>query len=298
MRYRQIEAFRFVMITGTTVGAAEALGVTQPAVSRLLADLELALGFRLFERIKGRLLPTPEAVRFYQGVSHFFVGMESLDRVAEQIRSKVEADLKVCGTPALSTYAFPKAVEAFRCRFPEVYLTIETLSSSEIVERLQSHMAHLAVTLAFPDLAGVVQEQVAEAAHVCAVHRSHRLAEREVVTADDFQDETILSILPSGLVNWNSVQQALTKAERPPRQTIGIQNSHTGYSLVAANQAIALIEPFAAATWTNNEVVILPFRPAVKFRYVLAYPTLLQRTETIRAFASSVRQRFEAEFGK
>jgi len=234
VRYRQIEAFRLVMVTGTTTGAADALSVTQPAVSRLILDLETSLGFRLFDRVKGRLLPTPEAIRFYQGVSHFFVGMESLERLAEQIRTRGDSDLRVGGTPALSTFVFPHAVERFRERFPDVFLAVETMSSSELVHRLQNHMIHLAVTLAFPGVAGIEQEPLVEAAHVCAVHRDHPLAEREVVTARDFSGETVLTILPSGLVDWNSVEQALLDGGARYDKVLGVHNSHSGYALVAA----------------------------------------------------------------
>jgi len=168
MHYRQIEAFRYVMINGTVTGAAEALSVTQPAISRLVADLEANLDFRLFVRHKGRLLPTPEALRFYQGVERYFQGLEQLDRIAKQIRTESHADLRVCATPALSTFLFPTVIQRFRQQNPEIHISIETLSSSEIVSRLQDHMTDLAVTLAFPEVAGIVQEVLLEAAHVCA----------------------------------------------------------------------------------------------------------------------------------
>jgi DNA-binding transcriptional LysR family regulator len=293
MRYRRIEAFRYVMITGTTTGAAESLAVTQPAVSRLISDLEAELGFKLFERFKGRLAPTPDALRFYQGVEQFFLGIEGLDRVAEQIRTQRLADLKVCATPALSTYIFPDAVESFKQRYPSVFLSIESLSSSEIVSRLQTHMTHLGVTLAFPEVSGVAQELLLEAPHICAMHSSHPLAQRDTVTAEDFAGEDVLAILPSGLVNWNSVEQMLKSSGVRYHKGIGIQNSHTGYSLVAANLAIALIEPFAAKTWLNNGVVVRPFRPKVTFRYVIAYPLLLQRTEPVMAFSRTLRELFK-----
>lgn len=293
MRYRRIEAFRNVMISGTTTGAADALAITQPAVSRLIADLEHEVGFPLFERHKGRLLPTPEALRFYQGVEQFFLGIEGLERVAEQIRTQRLSDLKICATPALSTYIFPEAVRRFKARYPSVFLSIESFSSSEIVSRLQTHMTHLGVTLAFPEVSGVAQELLLEAPHVCAMHRSHPLAAKDVVTADDFAGEEVLAILPSGLVNWNSVEQVLKASGVDYHKGIGVQSSHTGYSLVAANLAIALIEPFAAKTWLNNGVVVRPFRPKVTFRYVIAYPLMLQRTEPIMAFSRVLRSLIE-----
>lgn len=289
MQFRQIEAFRFVMITGTITGAAEIMAVSQPAVSRLIGDLEASLGFSLFDRVRGRLLPTEAAGRFFQGVEKFHVGLDQLDRIAEQIRTDKPADLKVCATPALSTHFFPPAVRQFQGLYPAVDLVIDSFSSSEIVNRLRSHLTHLAVTLAFPETPGIVQEPLISASHVCAVHESHPLAQKEVITPEDFIGERVLRILPSGLTNWNLVAKALTDAGVDYAQGIGIQTSHTGYSLIAENLAIGLIEPFAASAWRNNGVVVRPFQPAVTFDYVTAYSVVQQRTEPLRAFAEIIR---------
>ncbi len=277
------------MMNGTATAAAESLAITQPAVSRLIADLEASLGFKLFERYKGRLLPTSNALRFYQGVEIYFQGFERLNRIAKQIRTQSQADLRVCGTAALSTCLLPPTVQRFQARFPEVHLSIESLSSSEILSRLQMHMTDLALTLAFPDVAGIAQELLLEARHVCALHRSHRLAEKALITPADFAGEEVLSILPSGAINWNKVDQVFKDASVSYRRSVGIQNSHMGYSLVAANLAIALIEPFAARTWLKHDVVVRPFLPAVSFRYVLAYPMSQRPTEQVLSFMQLVR---------
>ena len=63
---RQLEAFRAVIITGSITGAASYLHVSQPAVSRLIADLEHSIGFALFERRNRRLHVKPEGEIFYR----------------------------------------------------------------------------------------------------------------------------------------------------------------------------------------------------------------------------------------
>lgn len=62
MRPRQLEIFTAVMRAGTVTGAARLLNISQPALSQTLMHAEDELGFALFERVKGRLRPTPEAV--------------------------------------------------------------------------------------------------------------------------------------------------------------------------------------------------------------------------------------------
>lgn len=61
MNLRQIEVFQAVMYGGTTKNAARLLGITQPAVSTMVRQLEDRLGFSLFGRIGGRQPPTLEA---------------------------------------------------------------------------------------------------------------------------------------------------------------------------------------------------------------------------------------------
>ncbi len=290
VRFRQIEAFRFVMITGTTTGASDLMAITQPAVSRLITDLEFGLKFKLFDRKRGRLIPTPEAIRFYQSVERFHMGLDELNHVAEQIRTQKPADLKISAMPALSTYVFPHAVKCFREEYPSVALHLESSSSSEIVSSLQTHLAHLGLTLAFPEVPGIVQEVLLEVPHVCAVHKSHSLAKKDVIRPQDFEGEEVLNILPSGLVNWNLTRKTLDKAGVKYHRHIGIQNSHTGYSLIAANLAVGLIEPFAAPAWFNNGVVIRPFEPEVMFRYVIAYAENQSEPAAMQAFVGYVRE--------
>ena len=61
MNLRQLEIFSAVMRFRTTVAAAQELSMSQPAVSNAIKHIETQLGFRLFERVGNRLVPTEEA---------------------------------------------------------------------------------------------------------------------------------------------------------------------------------------------------------------------------------------------
>lgn len=65
MRLRHIEVFNAVMQTGSVSAAARLINITQPAVSRTLQHAELQLGFALFQRARGRLTPTNEALALF-----------------------------------------------------------------------------------------------------------------------------------------------------------------------------------------------------------------------------------------
>ncbi len=301
MKHRQIQAFRSVMQTGTTAQAANLMSVTQPAVSRLIADLEIHLQFKLFERAKGRLHPTPEALRFYGGVERFFIGIEELDHAAKHIRERNPTDLKICVTPALSTGILPKAIRAFREINPLVGFQIETASFSQIALRLQTHQSNLGITHGFPNLPGLKQEPLIEAAHVCAMHESHWLAEKEEITPQDLAGQNVLTILPEQQMDWGDTKTVLEDAGVQFQSDIGIQSSHTGYALIAENLAVGLIEPFAAGPWRNNGVVTRPFEPKLTYPYVIAMPEEQPSSNMIRLFIKILRdiaQSFNAALPK
>ena len=295
MQYRQIEAFRYVMIYGTTTAAAEVMCVSQPAISRLIGDLEYSIGFKLFDRAGGRLSPTPDGLRFLEAVEQYYSGMDRLATVAKHIRNQLLSDLKISSTPALATFALPRAVRKFQVKYPNVGLVLENMSSSELASRLKLNLTHIGLTLAFPETPGIVQIPIKTASHVCAVHRTHRLAEKNEIRAEDLAGETILKILPTGLTDWSKVASVFEGTKVDYAGGIGIQNSHTGYSLVAENLAVAIIEPFAAASWANNGVVVKRFKPDIIYTCVLAHSSLRNLSPEQSAFIDILTEIFENE---
>ena len=86
MRLRHIEVFNAVMHTGSVSAAARLINISQPAVSRTLQHAELQLGFALFQRSKGRLTPTSEALALLPHMEKLFGQLEEVQRLADSLR--------------------------------------------------------------------------------------------------------------------------------------------------------------------------------------------------------------------
>ena len=137
MRLRHIEVFNAVMLTGSVSAAARLMNVTQPAVSRILAHAELQLGFALFQRVKGRLVPTQEAQTLYPQVQQLFAQLDEVQRLAASLKNPQRCDeLRILTVFALSVELLPRALRAFRARYPGVAVTIDALHSPQIVAAL------------------------------------------------------------------------------------------------------------------------------------------------------------------
>lgn len=165
---------------------------------------------------------------------------------------------------------FPPALKVFSEKHPRVDLIVECRSSTEIVSRLENHLIHIGILPAFPERPDVIQKPLITAAHVCALPQDHPLAAKQNITAEDLEGEIVLNVLPSGLSNWEPLTDMFEKHKPRNTRSIGIQNSHTAYSLVSAGLGIGILEPFASHAWLKNGVVVRPYEPEITFDYVVA----------------------------
>src|SRR5207245_4038809 len=118
MNARQLEVFRAIMRNRSLTAAAESLHVSQPAVSKVLRHFEIQIGYKLFERLGGRLVPTAEAQLLYRDADRIFREIVVLQGLSDRIRDKQLGLLRV-GASAPPTFALlPHAIERFRPRNP------------------------------------------------------------------------------------------------------------------------------------------------------------------------------------
>ncbi|MGQ9365774.1 LysR substrate-binding domain-containing protein [Azospirillum sp. ST 5-10] len=289
MRFRQVEAFRAAMLTGSVTGAAAMLRIAQPSASRLIADLEDAVGFRLFSRSGGRLTPTTEGLRFYTAVERSFVGMEKLERVAEQIRGAQTGHLTVCALPALSSSVMPGAIRRFLDRHPAVTVNLEILHPTEILESLQARQADAAMSVSFANVPGVLQEPLIEARFICALPAGHPLCAKAVIEVADFDGQDFVGVLPSTPIDWSRIDHLFEEAGVRLRRRVATPHSHTAYSLVAAGLGIGLFEPFAAKAWSANGVEVRPCAAELRYTYSLCLPDTRAEAPLVQEFADCLR---------
>jgi DNA-binding transcriptional LysR family regulator len=292
MNFRQLEAFRHVILTGTTKEAANRMFVSQPAISRLINALEEEVRFTLFSRSKGRLQPTTAGLRFYEAVEQNFLGLERLDQTAARIRRSEPCELKIACTPALSATLLPVAIQAYRVHYPKFMINVDTAIVTDILERIQQMRVDLAVTLAFPPITGIEVETLLEAENYCAMPISHPLASKDVITPKDLAGVPLLKPLPTGPLTWEEEELIFQNAGIEPRYVMAYHTSHTGYAMIAQGLCVGLMEPFAAQHW-RNEVTLRPFRPRVKLTYALAYPSPQIPTKSIYEFRQAIREAFK-----
>lgn len=289
LSYRQVEAFRAVMIAGTTTGAAELLYISQPAVSRLLNDFEAAVKVKLFDRHHKRLAPTPEALLLFEEVERSFVGIDRLATMAEELRDFQRGSLKVAAMPAIALGFLPRVMQKFSQRHQGVSLTLQVRSSQQVADWIATQ--HFDVGIGAINVAdqALAVDMLGEAALVCALPASHPLAKKAVIVPEDLRDQPFISLGPEQSVRYK-VDDVFEKARVSRQLVFDTQLSHVACSFVDAGSGVALVDPITALHFSSANLVFRPFEPWVSFSYHLLYPAHRARSRATEEFSQLLKQ--------
>lgn len=295
LKIRQVEAFRALMQRHTVTRAAQTLHVSQPAVSRLLADFEAGVGFALFERQQGRLVPTAEARVLYDEVERAFVGMDRITQAAQQIRAMRRGSLRIAGSPAIALELLPRVVTAFVRAHPGIDVTLLTHSSSTVVDLVASQRCDIGFAAEAIPHPAVRLERLTDAAMRCIVPRTHRLAKKRGLRPEDLRDEAFVSF-PRSFDARNTIDRIFVEHGVSRLMTVEAQLSQTIVSLVANGAGVALIDP-VTAVFSEDRVAVRPFTPDIRDDFYLASAAAQPASTLAAAFVSRAKAELKAVLG-
>ena len=241
MRPRQLEIFTAIMRAGTVTGAARLLNISQPALSQTLMHAEDELGFALFERVKGRLRPTPEAVELYPEAQRLFSGLEGLRRKTADLRVGRAGLVRIAASPPLALSVLPRAMRRYREARPEVLVRLHAAPLASIIEMLRAGDASLALAMDDALPPDIVVEPLGRAGFCCLMPEGHRLAASATVSIADLAGETIISYRK--LTRPGEELAAAAAAEGAAfAPAIEIDGSVAAPGLVSAGLGVAVID--------------------------------------------------------
>lgn len=288
MNLRQVEVFRTVMTSGTTARAAEILHVSQPAVSKMIQELERSLGFDLFQRIKGRLHPTPEGRLFFREVEQAFLGLGHLRGAAARIRDYGSGELRIACLSALSTNVLPRALYAFMQRNPNVAVTFQARMSSNVRDLVASGQFDLGIVADEIDRTGVATESFAQFPVAVGVPAGHPLVNLETVRPADLAGHPFIALSREDTTRRDA-EQAFEQAGIAVRTVMETPYSTTICAMVAAGVGIGLVDPLTAEPFIGRGLVLRPFEPKLYFRTLLIQPPNRLPSRILAEFLDDLR---------
>jgi len=257
LNLKQIEVFRAIMLTGSISGAAKLLHVSQPAVSRLIAYTEQRLGLTLFERIKGRLYPTPEARHLFVEVNAVYQGVQRVNEVAEDLIQNRMGHLRIACSPSLGQSLIPSAIAKFNSELPEARVILHTMIPDVLIQAVLTQQVDLGIAFLHEGHPNMYSRMLYENRLVVALPAKHPLTAKNVISVKDLIDQPFISYgsdIPIGQL----VRKLLSDADILLSPTVEVQQNHVACALVQAGVGIAFVDEITAngPIWTK-----VVFRP-------------------------------------
>lgn len=264
MRLRQIEVFHAVYANGSISAAARALNVSQPAVSKVLRHSETQLGIKLFNLVRGRLVPTDEAHAFFREVDDVFHRISSLQATARNLRSSGAGYLRIGVVPSLGLEAIPAAVAAYRQKHAGVTFEIKTIHHSDFLRSLYERECDIAFGYdphPHPRLA-LRKLATAELAIVAPAGSYDR--RRSHLSFADLENVDLIGVSGSGPVGA-TVAKALSDAGIEVREVASVDTFYIAAALARNGSGVAVVDEFTACAMSAPSLDVFRFEAGLSF---------------------------------
>ena len=290
MNLRHLEVFNAVMQAGSVTGAASYLNVSQPAVSNVLRHLEQQLKFRLFERIGGRLHPTPEANDLFPDVVEIFGRIGTLNRLVQEMHGGRAGRLVLAASPTLVNAFLPKAVARFRQANPGIHVAVQSLPTPLVVERVARREVDMGIVYAPVTDGAVTSEDLVTTELACVVPKKHPLARKAVIEMADLEGVPLISL--GATTRIGLLMEAECRRSGAPVPEVGIEASSSlaACLMVSEGAGVGLVDRATALSGKFSDLAFKPINPAIRLVVQLIYTRDRPRSRATAQMSEQLRE--------
>lgn len=307
VKFRHLQCFLAVAQFGGVQKAAESLSITQPAVSKTVAELEEILGVKLFERGRHGAAITREGQLF---VPHASACVSALRQGVDLLTREgggAPASLEIGMLPTIAPALVPPMLARFAKDWPQVVVRLVTSSNAELLERLKAGTIEFAIgRLADPEkMIGLNFEQLFNEPLAVVVRAGHPLAASAASPAAlpaALSEQFPVVLPPFGTLIRQSAESLLTMSGAAPLASfVEVLSVSVGRALALENDALWFVPLSAVERDLDGGALVrlpLPYagteEPVGLIRRTDSEPTPVART-LIEAVRELARQRMAAQ---
>lgn len=260
---RAVEIFRAVAEAGSATGAARDLEISQPAVTRAIAEFEHRCGLNLFRRGRHGMTLTHDGRLLYEEVQRSYVGMERIAAAVHSIQNGKRGDLRIVAIPALAEGSVGRLLGEFAKANPEIRLQISIETQEGVLRAVALELADLG--FAFGPISGQPQLDTAPIATrrmLVALPANHSLALRRSLRIEDLVDERIILISPPHTMR-SIVELRFFQIARRPLVSCEAATQKAVAAIIATGAGIGFIDSEVANQIDNHLLTTVPLEPSV-----------------------------------
>lgn len=261
----QLRAALAVRDAGGVTAAAERIGLTQPAVSRLVALLEADLGFPLFDRERRRLTPSEQGRTYLREAEMALGALLRLGDLGRELRRGQSGLLRFAAVSALAHGLVPRVLAALQQRIAGLTVEASEMDRAHQIDALRSRQLDIGLVALPMGAPGVRVDVIARGHAVCLLRADHPLAARSALDPAAIGDTPFVRLRERRLLE-QMVDDAFAHAGRSRRIAVAADSTHLMLAFVADGLGLAVTHSLAALAAPPG-VVTRPFRPALAFEF-------------------------------
>lgn len=261
--------------------------MTQPAVSRLISELEKELGLALFVRERRRLVPTLEGRAFYREAERALAAVDQIVDIGRDLRTLKGAHLRVVAPMITAFGIMPAAIEAFLAAHPQARVSLEAKDIRDIADWVVRGPFDVGVTVLPFDDPRIECEPLTTVRGVLAMPKGHRLVRKRSVHLKDLRGERLI-LPPPG-----NVAHAQISA---PFEALGLKcqgsidtSALSACQMAARGLGVTIVDPFIFEVASGLGIVARPIRPSIEFSFGFIFPASRSRSALVAAFVDATR---------
>ncbi|MDD0815176.1 LysR family transcriptional regulator [Curvibacter sp. HBC28] len=285
METRHLEAFSAVMSSGSITGAARLLDRSQPAVTRLIQELEAEIGHPLFQRHGPRVTPTEHGFGLRDDVERALASLRQVGERARQISQPSVPSLELVATSALALGLLPPALAALESTLGHGPLQLRSSSPEQVVQAVLSGAADLGLSSLPLEHRGLQVHWIGQLPCVAVLRADDPLASLSVLPVSALAERRLIT-----MSNPYRLRHRLESALPPgrPESLIQTNSSVNAQALVRAGLGLAVLEPLTPLGLQSQDLVTRPLDTDVPFFFGVITlqarprnPALEQRVQTL-----------------
>jgi DNA-binding transcriptional LysR family regulator len=292
LKFRQVEAFRAVMREGSMMRAGDIMSISQPAVSYLVGSLERAVGFALFLRKGGKLVPTPEAHQLLAEVEQVYQGLEDIETAARQIANHQRAVIRILITPAMTGGGIIQAIGRFALGHPGIQLDIDVTHRTAIMHRIHSGQADVGI-LSLPETDAAPACVNLFTSHLRCVFPSGLVKARSKVRPEHLAGLPVIALRQTSLIRPH-VDSWFAAAGIRPVHNLQVGDSGAAVELVRSGLGVTIVSSFSvpggAAAGAQPVLQSLPLDPPVHIKIGAVVPDTPSPNRSVAALVDALRE--------
>ena len=263
MKLRHIEVFHAVYVTGSVSGGARALNVSQPTVSKVLKHAEDQLGFSLFDRISGRLIPNEKGVKLFEKIEPLFDQLNDLDRFANVLKNTKGGHLRFAMTPAFGLEVGPMALAKFSKIYNDITIETETLHANQVMKSLLDDSIDIGLVFDAPNYPGVETHHIGQTIFVCVAPEGMKLPRSKQLSIENIQNFPLITLNRKSVLGQILNRRLENSLERPINSQIVVETYHLAKRLVRQNAGIAIIDAITALSGSTDGLQVKKIAPLI-----------------------------------